>query len=121
VGKDQKANKEIPNLPEKFMPYDCVELPACAQAKYVGPNARFQSALFGMVGRGKRKFLNGQKIVSFRGLMISYTGEQLDQGDLDVFIHAVHLTALENENRRLDGLVQFTVRGFLAAIGRSPG
>ncbi|MGB3209288.1 MAG: hypothetical protein WBB19_01140 [Desulforhopalus sp.] len=121
MGKDQKDNKEIPKLPEILMPYDSVELPSCAQAKHIGPNVCFQSALFGMVGRGKRKFLNGQKIVSFRGLTISYTGEQLDQGDLDVFIHAVHLTALEKENRRPDGLVQFTVRSFLSAIGRKPG
>jgi hypothetical protein len=121
VGKDPKNIKEIPKLPEKLMPYDPVELPTCAQGNHVGPNACFQSALFGMVGRGRRKYLNGQRIVSFKGLTISYTGEQLDQGDLDVFIHAVHLTALQKENRRPDGLVHFSVRGFLSAIGRKPG
>lgn len=103
------------------MPYDPVELPSCARGKHVGPNACFQSALFGIVVRGRRKYMNGQRIVSFKGLTISYTGEQLDQGDLDVFIHAVHLTAREKENRRPDGLVHFSVRGFLSAIGRKPG
>ena len=103
------------------MPRDPVELPVCAQGKHVAPNACFQSALFGMVARGRRKYLNGQRIVSFKGITISYTGEQLDQGDLDVFIYAIHLTALEKENRRPDGLVHFSVRGFLSAIGRKPG
>lgn len=92
MGKDQKGIKPIPELPEHLMPCDPVELPSCAKGMHVGPNACFQSALFGMVARGSRKYLNGQKIVSFKGLTISYTGEQLDQGDLDVFIHAVHLT-----------------------------
>lgn len=77
------------------MPYDPVRLPSCAPGKHVGPNACFQSALFGMVVRGQRKYLNGQKIVTFKGMSISYTGEQLDQGDLDVLIHAIHLTARE--------------------------
>lgn len=108
-------------LPEKLMPYESVELPICAQGKHVAPNACFQSALFGMVARGRRKFLNGRRIISFKKITISYTGEQLDQGDLDVFIHAIHLTAQVNENRRLDGLVHFSVRGFLSAIGRKPG
>jgi len=88
------------------MPYDPVRLPSCAPKKHISPNACFQSALFGMVVRGRRKYLNGKKIVSFRGLSISYTGEQLDQGDLDVLIHAIHLTAREKSNLRPDGLVQ---------------
>ena len=121
VDKDKKTIKDIPELPEKLIPYDPVRLPPCAPEKHVGPNACFQSALFGMVARGRRKYLNGQKIVSFKGLSISYTGEQLDQGDLDVLIHAIHLTAREKENRRPDGLVHFSVRGFLAGIGRKPG
>ena len=103
------------------MPYDSARLPSCAPKKHVSPNACFQSALFGMVSRGRRKYLNGQGIISFKGMSISYTGEQLDQGDLDVLIHAIHLTAKEKNNRRPDGLVQFSVRGFLSAIGRKPG
>ena len=108
-------------MPKELMPYDSVELPLCAQGKHVAPNACFQSALFGMVARGRRKYLNGRRIISFKGITISYTGEQLDQGDLDVFIHAIHLTAQEKKNRRPDGLVYFSVRGFLSAIGRKPG
>ena len=103
------------------MPYDSVRLPSCAPEKHISPNACFQSALFGMVVRGRRKYLNGQHIISFKGMSISYTGEQLNQGDLDVFIHAIHLTAREKDNRRADGLVHFSVRGFLTGIGRKPG
>jgi hypothetical protein len=45
----------------------------------------------------------------------------LDQGDLDVLIHAIHLTARAKNNCRTDGLVHFPIRGFLAGIGRKPG
>ena len=76
-----------------------------------------------MVGRGRRKYLQGERIVSFKRFTIMFAGEQLDQGDLDVFIHSIHLTAIETRkhNRRPDGLVHFSVRGFLGAIGRRPG
>lgn len=120
MGKEQKP-KKIPELPEKLMPYDSVRLPSCAPEKHISPNACFQSALFGMVVKGRRKYLNGQHIISFKGMSISYTGEQLNQGDLDVLIHAIHLTAKEKNNRRADGLVQFSIRGFLTGIGRKPG
>lgn len=119
--KDQKTLEDTPELPEELTPYDTVRLPPYSQGNHIGPNACFQSALFGMVVRGRRKYLNGQKIVSFKGLSISYTGEQLDQGDLDVFLHAIHLTAGNKDRRRPDGLVHFSVRGFLNAIGRKPG
>jgi len=121
VGRDQKDNKGVPVLPAVLKPYDCVELPSSAQRNHVAPNACFQSALFGMVARGRRRYLNGRGVISFKGISISYTGEQLDQGDLDVFIHAIYLTAKAENNRRPDGLVNFSVRGFLAAIGRKPG
>jgi len=113
--------KKIPKLPEKLMPYDLARLPSSAPRKHVSPNVCFQSALFGLVARGRRKYLNGQRIASFKGISIFYTGEQLDQGDLDVFIHAIHLTAKEKINHRPDGLVQFSVRGFLSSLGRKPG
>lgn len=58
-----KDKHEIPKLPEKVMPQDPIELPVCAQGKHVAPNACFQSALFGMVAKGRRKYLNGQRIV----------------------------------------------------------
>ncbi len=121
MGEDHHEIRGIPELPAKLNPYGPVELPLCAQGKHVGPNACFQSALFGMVARGRRKYLNGEEIVSFKGIKIIYTGEQLDQGDLDVFIHAIHLTAQKKANRRPDGLVYFSVRGFLSSIGRKPG
>lgn len=121
MSKQHDDIRDIPKLPEKLRPYDPVELPSSAQRKHIAPNACLQSALFGMVSKGRRKYLNGRKIVSFKGITISYTGEQLDQGDLDVFIHAIHLTAQKKGNRRPDGLVHFSVRGFLSAIGRKPG
>lgn len=110
-------------MPETLSPYNTANLPVGAAGKHVSPNACFQSALFGMVVRGKRKFRNGEKIVSFKGTTITFTGEQLDQGDLDVFIQAIHITAKEREkkNFRPNGLVHFSVRGFLSGIGRKPG
>lgn len=110
----------IPELPQTLDPFEQPELPF-VKNNHIVPNACLQSALFGMVVKGQRRYLNGQLIVSFTGITIYYTGEQLDQGDLDVFIHAVHLTAQQKERTNPEGLVHFSVRGFLKAIDRKPG
>ena len=123
MDKDRKYNNKIPELPKTLPPCDPVLLPSPSQNTRMCPNICFQSALFGMVARGRRKHLHGERIVSFKRCTITFAGKQLDQGDLDVFLHAIHLTAIETRkhNHRSGGLVHFSVRGFLKGIGRTPG
>ena len=85
--------EKIPELPIALKPYDAPKLPEIARQYHVAPNTLLQSALFGMVQRGRRKYLEKKKIVSFRNIIVFFTGGELDQGDLDVFLHAVHLAA----------------------------
>lgn len=115
-----KENSSIPELPEKLAPCTLLQLPF-AHNRHIVPNVCLQSALFGMVIKGQRKFVNGQVVASFSSISVKYTGEQLDQGDLDVFIHAIHITAQKEKESFPEGLVQFSVRGFLKAIDRKPG
>jgi len=82
------------------------------------PNICLRSALFGVIQRGRRKAVKGDVIAAVRGLDIRYTGWRLDQGDFDVFIHALHLASMQQTTTEC---VQFTGKGFLHGIGRITG
>lgn len=56
------------------------------------PNSVLRSALFGAFGRGKRKFLRRERIASIEGISIFYTGQRLDQSDLNVWEGVLHLS-----------------------------
>ena len=121
----EKLDKKIPELPaaDELKPYDMAELPKGADKNHLAPNACLQTGLFGMVQRGRRKLIENKRIYSFRGVSIYFTGGELDQGDLDVFLHAVHLAAKQHatgQNTK-SGLVEFSARSYLKAIGRQPG
>jgi len=54
------------------------------------PNSMLRSALFGAIGKGRRRYLERKRIASLDGLDIIYTGIRLDQGDLDVYESVLH-------------------------------
>jgi len=54
------------------------------------PNSMLRSALFGAIGKGRRKYLEREPIASLDRLDIIYTGIRLDQGDLDVYESILH-------------------------------
>lgn len=81
------------------------------------PNAILRSALFGAIRRGKRAFLQREKIASVDGVTVMQTGPRLDQADLDVWDGCLQLA-------RTGGLgtwAQFSVYGFLKSMDRSTG
>lgn len=82
------------------------------------PNICLRSALFGVIQRGRRKAVKGERVAAVKGLEIRYTGWHLDQGDFDVLIHALHLFSLQ---QTVEAYVQFTGKGFLHGINRTPG
>ena len=55
------------------------------------PNACIRSALFAVVRKGQRKIFKERKIFSQPGYDIYFSGEQLDQLDLDVFCNCSSL------------------------------
>ena len=66
------------------------------------PNGFLRSALFGVIAKGRRRYVEDEQIAALDGIEIRYTGQRLDQGDLDVWLtilHAVRLQALGNKCR----------------------
>ncbi|SAL42136.1 TrfA protein [Caballeronia arvi] len=59
------------------------------------PNGFLRSALFGAIAKGHRRYLAGELIPTLDGLTIIYTGERLDQGDLDVWESVLHVVRLQ--------------------------
>ncbi len=79
-----------------------VQLPLWPEPVRAVPNGFLRSALFGAIGRGKRRYIDGEQLAALDGIEISYTGQRLDQGDLDVWegvLHAVRLQDLGSQCR----------------------
>lgn len=81
------------------------------------PNSVLRCALFGAIKRGRRAYQTRVKKASIGGLLVIHTGPTLDQADLDVWMHFVHLARTSGLGTR----IQYTVKGFLKAIGRATG
>lgn len=58
------------------------------------------------------------QIASFNGHEISFTGLRLNQGDFEVFVQMVRIAADRQDHT---GLLRFSVREIIAALGRSYG
>lgn len=81
------------------------------------PNAILRSALFGAAKRGKREFQTRIKKASVNGVTVIHSGPTLDQADLDVWQHCLHVARIEGTGTR----IYFTAGSFLQAIGRDTG
>ncbi len=91
-----------------------MRLPVWPDAVRAVPNGFLRSALFGVVKRGVRADLKRQSLAVVNGTEILYTGERLDQGDLDVWAQCLHIARTHDLGLR----VQFGAREFLRAIDR---
>lgn len=110
-----------PELRQRILEFEDVPLlPDWPKNTRGAPNICLRSALFGLIQRGKRKAVKGEIIAAVKGLDIRYTGWQLDQGDFDVLVQALHLQN-HSVNTASSQYIQFKVKGFLSAIGRQPG
>lgn len=77
-------------------------LPIWPDAVRAVPNGMLRSALFGAIRRGSRRYMERARIAALEGIEIFYTGQRLDQGDLDVWetiLHLARLQGLGNECR----------------------
>lgn len=96
----QRAEREP--LPGKPLPKNVVQLPLWPEPVRAVPNGFLRSALFGAIGKGKRRYMQGELVAAVDGVEIRYTGQRLDQGDLDVWesvLHAVRLQELGSQCR----------------------
>lgn len=94
-----------------------VQLPLWSEPQRGIPNSILRSALFGLVRRGRRGYVDKQVIASWPGISIRYTGVKLDQSDLDVWLLAAHLA----RHHALGSEIRFSAYGFLNGISRSKG
>lgn len=94
-----------------------VQLPLWPEPSRGIPNSILRSALFGIVRRGRRRYVDKALIASWADITIRYTGINLDQSDLDVWLLAVHLARRQD----LGSQIRFSAYGFLNSIGRSKG
>ena len=105
----EEFNERIPELQAKAAKTDPTDnavavqqLPLWPEPVRAVPNGFLRSALFAAIGRGKRRYINGEDLAACGGVTVRYKGEQLDQSDLDVWesvLHAVRLQALGTQCR----------------------
>ena len=103
---------------KKRGPAKVIQLPLWPEAKRGVPNAVLRGALFPAIqGKNRGGLLRQVLIATQDGVTIRYTGWQLDQADLDVWEHALHLA----RTQALGTKCYFTAHGFLKALGRQTG
>ena len=102
---------------QKRGPAKVIQLPLWPEAKRGAPNAVLRGALFAAVHKDRQYMRRQELIATQDGVTIRYTGEQLDQADLDVWEQTLHLA----RTQALGSECHFTAHGFLKALGRSTG
>jgi hypothetical protein len=93
------------------------QLPIWPESARGIPNPVLRSALFAAVQGKKRAVFQRELLACQKGLQIRFTGIQLDQSDLDVWEQALHLA----RHHPLGTRCEFSVYGFLKALGRKTG
>ena len=102
---------------EKRGPAKVIQLPLWPEAKRGAPNAVLRGALFAAIHKDRQYMHRKELIATQDGVTIRYTGEQLDQADLDVWEQVLHLV----RTQALGTECHFTAHGFLKALGRHTG
>lgn len=94
-----------------------LQIPLFPEEKSAMPNKWIRTSLFAAVKKGRRRNFVKTPLASRSDVSILYTGEQLDAGDNDVFLHAMRLS----QGLAPGGQIHFVRSHFLQAIGRKPG
>ena len=111
--KMQQREAQEPRGPAKVL-----QLPLWPEAKRGAPNAVLRGALFAAIqGKGRIAMHRQELIATQDGVTIRYTGDQLDQADLDVWETVLHIARLQGLGTEL----HFTAHAFLKALGRQTG
>ncbi len=89
------------------------KLPPWPEATRGCPNAILRSALFGVVAPGRRNILWNQQVLSSAGHSIIFSGEKLDQSDLDLWLEILHLA----RKKELGQKIAFSARSIIKSLG----
>lgn len=108
--------RQRPDNPPGAALVDAVEaLPAWPDAVRGVPNGVLRSALFGAIRKGARRYLDRERIAALDGIEIHYTGQRLDQGDLDVWESVLHIARLQ----AMGEPSRFTAYSLLKLMGKT--
>jgi len=116
----QSKAKSAPAKPKQASPAGTskvVQLPIWPEPVRGVPNSVLRSALFGIVRRGRRAYLERKEVAAVDGIKIIFSGPQLDQADLDVWEQCLHIARANN----LGNKIYFTASSFLKGINRGTG
>jgi hypothetical protein len=103
-------------LPAPAAPPDnVVRLPVWPDEARGVPNVALRSALFGAVRRGPRRYMEHERVASVDGMEVFYTGQRLDQGDLDVWEAVLHFI----RQQELGKECRFTAYAMLKMLGKA--
>ncbi|QJC38780.1 hypothetical protein GJU05_02275 (plasmid) [Enterobacteriaceae endosymbiont of Donacia fulgens] len=91
--------------------------PNISKNKRAIPNIILRSSLFGVIRKGQRKYEKNILKTSLNGFFIRFTGENLDQSDLDVWLECLYLFS----QVPLGEKVVFSTYSFLKSIDRKTG
>lgn len=92
-----------------------VQLPIWPEVVRGVPNGVLRSALFGAIKKGARRYMEGEQVAAPDGIEIRYTGQQLDQGDLDVWESVLHIVRLQEMGEQC----RFTAYAMLKLLGKT--
>lgn len=112
-----KENKEVPKPVKAPALAKVIQLPLWPEPARGTPNSFLRSSLFAAIQGKTRRYMKKELLGSLKGYTVRFTGMQLDQSDLDVWEHAVHLSRMHP----LGNECVFKANAFLKGIGRSNG
>lgn len=120
VAKDARLGRALERMGKTLADREqsaVVQLPLWPEPKRGAPNSFIRSALFAAIQGKDRQFLKETVLASQDGITVKFTGEQLNQADLDVWETIVHLA----REQPLGTAASFTAHGLLKAMGLSTG
>lgn len=119
IGEDylKQTQLEYSPIPIKLSYETQPYLPASKKTQIPAPNIVLRSALFGVIKKGARKYEKNILKTTLNGCTVKYTGEQLDQSDLDVWLECLQRC----QSCQLGYTVRFSSNNFLLKLGRNTG
>jgi len=102
---------------EKVVSTNVVNLPIWPATTRGTPNSFLRGALFAAIQGKDKEYFKRHLLACRDGITITFTGEQLNQSDLDVWEQAVELA----RPHQLGNVCHFTVHGFLKLLGQQTG
>lgn len=111
----EKERQACKPLPGALLPKNVVQLPLWPEPTRGVPNGVLRSALFGAIQKGARRYMERVRIAALDSVEIHYTGQRLDQGDLDVWESVLHVARLQEMGQQC----RFTAYAMLKLLGKT--